>query len=439
MINIRLEAYKIIVKVLSKNLFSDKLLQQMTKRLQVANENADLLYALVKGIIKMQNNLEYIASLYADTNKFTATSKKIKIILYMGLYQLLYCDSIPEYAAVHETVSLAKKLYGNKIGNFVNAILRAYLRSPQINYPANINERLALEYSFSIEIINKWVEYWGEDKTEMLCIYYNDVPKLHIRINNMATSKSHLMQYFDRRNIKTIPSEASENILISDQPREILNEIAFSEGYYSIQDTSAALVVELLNPELDENILDLFAAPGGKATYISEFMANTGEVIAVDKFPNKIKKLKQAVERLQIKNMKLNAEDAFHFGPVAAAYDKVLLDVPCSGWGVFQKKSELRWQFNQDMPKLLKLQSDALKLGTSFVKPGGFMIYSTCTLNKAENELQIEKFLAKNRDFKLIPASEFIKKEYTENGYLKTLPFKHDMDGAFAAKLQKNG
>jgi 16S rRNA (cytosine967-C5)-methyltransferase len=183
----------------------------------------------------------------------------------------------------------------------------------------------------------------------------------------------------------------------------------------------------------------LFAAPGGKATYISELMANTGEVIAVDKFPNKIKKLKQAVERLQIKNMRLNAKDAFRFGPVAAAYDKVLLDVPCSGWGVFQKKAELRWQLNQDIPKLLKLQSDALKLGTSFVKPGGFIIYSTCTLNKAENEIQIEKFLAKNRDFKLIPASEFIKKEYTENGYLKTLPFEHDMDGAFAAKLQKIG
>lgn len=439
MVNIRLEAYKIIVKVLSKNLFSDKLLQQMSKRLQVANENADLLYALVKGIIKMQSNLEYIASLYADPKKFTTTSKKIKIIIYMGLYQILYCDSIPEYAAVHETVSLAKKLYGDKIGNFVNAILRAYLRSPQIQYPGNINERLALEYSFPIEIINKWLEYWGKEKTEMLCLYYNDVPKLHIRVNHMATSKSHLMQYFNRRNIKTISSKASENILISDQPREILNEIAFSEGYYSIQDTSAALVVELLNPELDENILDLFAAPGGKATYISELMANTGEVIAVDKFPNKIKKLKQAVERLQIKNMRLNAKDAFRFGPVATAYDKVLLDVPCSGWGVFQKKAELRWQLNQDIPKLLKLQSDALKLGTSFVKPGGFIIYSTCTLNKAENELQIEKFLAKNRDFKLIPASEFIKKEYTENGYLQTFPFEHNMDGAFAAKLQKIG
>ena len=439
MVNIRLEAYKIIVKVLSKNLFSDKLLQQMSKRLQVANESADLLYALVKGIIKMQTNLEYIASLYTDPKKFTATNKKIKIIIYMGLYQLLYCDNIPEHAAVHETVSLAKKLYGDKIGNFVNAVLRAYLRSPQIQYPGNINERLSLEYSYPIKIIDKWLEYWGEEKTEMLCIYYNDVPKLHIRVNHMATSKSHLMQYFNRRNIKTISSEASENILISDQPREILNEIAFSEGYYSIQDTSAALVVELLNPEHDENILDLFAAPGGKATYISELMANTGEVIAVDKFPNKIKKLKQAVERLQIKNMRLNAKDAFRFGPVAAAYDKVLLDVPCSGWGVFQKKSELRWQLNQDMPKLLKLQNDALKLGTSFVKPGGFMIYSTCTLNKAENELQIKKFLEKNKDFKLIPASEFIKKKYTENGYLKILPFEHDMDGAFAAKMQKIG
>ncbi len=439
MINIRHEAYKIVVKVLSKNVFSDKMLHQMSKKIQAANENADLLYVLVKGVIKMQNNLDYIASLFTDPQKYATTNKKIKILIYMGLYQIIYCDNIPEYAAVNEIVTLAKKLYGDKVGNFINAVLRSYLRSKKIDYPKNPSDRLALEYSFPKGIIEKWLEYWGAEKTEMLCMYFNDVPKLHIRINFLATNKKRLMEYFERRNIKVYPSKASNNILVTKQVREVLNEVAFHEGYYSVQNASSALIVELMSPEMNESIIDFFAAPGGKATYISELMANTGELIAIDKFPNKIKKIKQAMERLQITNMKLHAMDAFRFGPVAPAYDRVLLDVPCSGWGVLQKKSEIRWQLNQDIPKLLKLQENALKMGASFLKEGGYLVYSTCTLDKEENEKQVENFLGKNPNFELIPAEEDIPEIYTKNGYLKTLPFEHNVDGAFAAKMKKVG
>jgi len=437
MIDVRLEAYKIILKVISKNIFSDKLLHQMTKKINQAGERSDLLYVLVKGVIKMHINLEYIASKYTDPKKFPNTNIKIKILLYMGLYQLIYCDYIPQHAAVNETVAIAKKMYGDKISKFVNAILRKYLREEKIEYPTESLNRISFQHSFPKEIIEKWIEYWGEKDTEKLCIYYNQSPKLHIRINTCATNKKRLMDYLLRREIIVIESDVSENILITDQARDILNEVSFSEGYFSIQDVSAALVVELLNPEQNESILDLFAAPGGKATYISELMRNTGELIAVDKFPNKIKKLKRAVERLQITNMKLHANDAFKFGPIAPAYDRVLLDVPCSGWGVFQKKAELRWQKNQNMKELIKLQKKALDLGARFLRPGGVMVYSTCTLNKEENEKQIENFLYRNPEFTLESAEQFIPKEYTENGYLTTLPFKHNSDGAFAARMKK--
>ena len=437
MIDVRLEAYKIILKVISKNIFSDKLLHQMTKKINQAGERSDLLYVLVKGVIKMHINLEYIASLYTDPQKFSNTNIKIKILLYLGLYQLRYCDYIPQHAAVNETVSIAKKMYGDKIAKFVNAILRKYLREEKIEYPTENVNRISVQHSFPKEIIEKWIEYWGEEDTEKLCIYYNQSPKLHIRINTCATNKKRLMDYLLRREIIVIESDASENILITDQARDILNEVSFSEGYFSIQDVSAALVVELLNPEQNESILDLFAAPGGKATYISELMRNTGELIAVDKFPNKIKKLKRAVERLQITNMKLHANDAFKFGPIAPAYDRVLLDVPCSGWGVFQKKAELRWQKNQDMKELIKLQKKALDLGARFLRPGGVMVYSTCTLNKEENEKQVENFLYRNPEFTLELAEQFIPKEFTKNGYLTTLPFKHNSDGAFAARMKK--
>jgi 16S rRNA (cytosine967-C5)-methyltransferase len=253
----------------------------------------------------------------------------------------------------------------------------------------------------------------------------------------MATKREKLLDYFDRRNISCSPDHFSKNFLISDEVSKILKNIAFSEGYYTIQDTSAGLIVEMLNPEENEAVLDLFAAPGGKATYIAELMNNTGEVVAVDKYPNKVKKIKKAIERLQLKNIKLITEDAFRYGPVAPAFDKVLLDVPCSGWGVFQKKPELRWQKIQNIPQLLKLQEKALKIGSSFVKEGGYLVYSTCTLNREENEKQIEKFLEKNQNFRKVTEHKNIPAELIENGYLQALPFKHEIDGAFAAKLQK--
>lgn len=437
MINVRLEAYKIIQKVISKAVFSDKLLHQMRKKINTAREDSQLLYLLVKGVIKMHKNLDYIASHHTDSSKWKDTNLKYKILIYIGLYQIIYIKNIPDHAAVNETVNLAKKLYGNGIANFVNAVLRSYLRNPQINYPDDQVAYFALKYSFPEKIIEKWLEFWGRENTQKLCEYFNQAPKLHFRCNYLATNPQKLRQYFERRNIMIDKHEFSETVFVTEQASEILNDVAFSEGYFSIQDTSAALVVELLAPGMNESVLDLFAAPGGKVTYISELMRDTGEVIAVDKFPNKIKKLKQAIERLKITNIMPIVEDAFSYGPVAPAYDKVLLDVPCSGWGVFQKKAELRWQQNQDLKKLLKLQENALKVGASFVKDKGILVYSTCTLNPEENERQIEKFLAKNRMFKLIPAESVLDKNVTENGYLKTMPFEHNMDGAFAAKMQK--
>jgi 16S rRNA (cytosine967-C5)-methyltransferase len=437
MINVRFEAYKIIVKVIHKNIFSDKLLTQMTKKIRESGKDANFLYALVKGVIKMQENLDYIVSEYVDADKYSRTSKKVKILLYMAIYQLRYMKKVPDHAAVHETVEEAKKLFDIRIANFINAVLRSYLRNSEIIYPEDTIERLSKFYSFPAEMIIKWIEYWGEENTELLCLYFNETPQLNIRINNMATDKKKLLEYFQRRDIKLSQTSASDNILKTENIQEVLRDIALEEGYFSVQDPSAALVVELADPQSDENILDLFAAPGGKATYAAEIMHNTGEIIAVDKFPGKVKKMKSNVSRLKISNMKLIKEDAFNYGPVAAAYDRVFLDVPCSGWGVLQKKAELRWQKNQDLDKLLKLQKDALKTGASFVRPGGFLIYSTCTLNVEENETQVENFLKKNKAFKLVSADDFIKKEFTENGYLKTIPFKHYTDGAFAAKMQK--
>lgn len=435
--NFRSEAYSTILKVLKNGEFSDTMLQQRGKKLKQAGDDIRLFYTTVKGVVKMRQNLEYIISLHTDADKYKNTDIKIKILLYLGLYQLRCLDSIPEHAAVNETVSLAKELFSPQIADFVNAVLRSYLREPDVKYPEDPVQRIAFEHSYPESLIRTWIELWGEEDTEYMALYFNENPELHIRVNSTATNPDKLQNYFSRRGIEITPSLASKMMFHTNQSSEVLNEVAFSEGYFSVQDTSAALVVELMDPQKEDSILDLFAAPGGKCTYIAERLDNTGEVVAVDKIPNKMKLLKQAADRLQLTNIQLVVTDAFKYGPVAPAFNRVLVDAPCSGWGVFSRKADLRWQKHNEIPELIKLQEKALEYAANFVKLDGFLVYSTCTMNRDENEAQIARFLSRNPKFKLVEASQFIPAEYTDQGFLKTIPFKHHMDGAFAAKLQR--
>ena len=434
---VREEAYYTILKVFKDTEFSDTLLHQRAKKLKGSKENVALFYNMVKGVIKMRLKLDYILSQYTDQDKFAQTDIKIKTWLYLGLYQMMYLDSIPDHAAINETVELAKKNMGEKVGDFVNAVLRAYQRNPEVKYPEDPVLRIAYEHSYPPELIAKWIELWGEEDTEYLALFYNENPRLHIRVNTTATTRDKLIQYFTKRDIPVTPSPVSKVTILTDAADEVLEDVAFSEGYFSIQDTSSTLIVDLLDPHPEENILDLFAAPGGKCTYIAEKMVNTGEVVAVDKIPNKMKLLKQAADRLQLTNIKQVVTDAFRYGPVAPAYDRVLADVPCSGWGVFGRKADLRWQANKNIEELVKLQEKALDYAANFVRAGGILVYSTCTLNPAENEEQIKKFLKRNPKFTLVNAKEILPSDFVVEGMFKTLPFKHDMDGAFAAKMRK--
>ncbi len=434
---LRSEAYQTILKVFKDVEFSDTLLHQRAKKLKNDQESVALFYNMVKGVVKLRQKLDYILSQYADPKKFAATDIKIKTMLYLGLYQLMYLDSIPEHAAVHETVELAKQTLGGTVADFVNAILRAYLRNPSVQYPSDPVLRIASEHSYPTEIIERWIKLWGEEDTEYLAIYYNENPKLHLRVNGTATNPAKLQQYFAKRNISVQASPVGKMMLITDAAEEVLDDVAFSEGYYSVQDTSASMVVDLLDPQPEESILDLFAAPGGKCTYIAEKMSNTGEIVAVDKIPSKMKLLKQAADRLQLTNIKLIVEDAFRYGPVAPAFHRVLVDAPCSGWGVFGRKADLRWHAHQNIEELVKLQEKALDYAANFVRIDGFMVYSTCTLNPQENEEQIKRFLSRNTKFKLVDATSKLPPEYCVNGCFQTLPFKHNMDGAFAAIMTR--
>jgi 16S rRNA (cytosine967-C5)-methyltransferase len=431
----RKHAYQTILKILRDTEFSDTLLRQRAKKIKNNRHEVAIFYHLVKGVVKMKLKLDFILSQYADPKKFSGTDIKIKAFLYMGLYELMYLDSIPAHASINETVELAKSTLGNTVGDFINAILRAWQRDPHVEYPDDPVLRISYEHSYPPHLIECWISLWGLENTENLAKYYNENPKLHIRVNATATSPEKLIRYFANRDVQLTPSKVGEMMLITEAASEVLEDVAFSEGYFSVQDISSSLIVDLLDPQPRENILDFFAAPGGKCTYIAEKLANTGEVVAVDKIPNRMKLLKQAADRLQLKNIKQIVTDAFRYGPVAPAYDRVLVDAPCSGWGVFGRKADLRWQANKNINELVKLQARALDHAANFVHPEGVLVYSTCTINPEENEEQVKKFLERNKQFELVDAARTLPEDFTDAGMFKTLPFRHDMDGAFAAKM----
>ncbi|HNX03673.1 MAG TPA: transcription antitermination factor NusB, partial [Candidatus Cloacimonas sp.] len=182
--NFRSEAYSTILKVLKDKEYSDSLLHQRARKLKNAGEDPALFYNLVKGVIKLYLKLDYILQQYVDKKKFESTDIKIKTLLYIGLYQLMYLNSIPEHAAVNETVELAKNLFNEQVADFVNAVLRSYLRNPEVNYPQDPVLRIAYEHSFAPELIQQWLNLWGEENTEYLAMFFNENPELHIRVNN---------------------------------------------------------------------------------------------------------------------------------------------------------------------------------------------------------------------------------------------------------------
>ena len=270
-------AYKVIQKVLKNNEMSSSLLTNEANKIKKADGNPEFFYNLVKGVIKRQLYLEYICQHMTDAEKYSKTDIKIKILLYIGLYQIIYLNSVPEHSAVDTTVELAKEMFSQGTADFVNAVLRNYLRNPKIELPEDDIERISVEHSYPVKLIEKWIPIFGVEDSEFLAMYFNENPEINLRVNNTATDIDKLLPYFQKRGVTLTNYPGVNNIYKADHVHTVLNDVAFSEGYYSIQDASAALVIELLAPAKDDNIIDFFAAPGGKTTYMSELMGDTGD------------------------------------------------------------------------------------------------------------------------------------------------------------------
>ena len=360
---------------------------------------------LVYGVLENKLLLDYYIDQLVVNGIESLKTAELNIIR-MGIYQLGYMDSVPEYAAVNESVVLAKKYCRSKSG-LVNGVLREYLnRKLQLTLPDRSKDEvkyLAVKYSYAPWIIELWMEYYSVDFVESLLAAGNETPPMTVRLNWLRVMKADLINKLKEKNYQVEEGKLCQNALNVKGSR-ILSTDMYKLGMFTPQDESSMLVAEKLDPKHGETIMDVCAAPGGKTTAIAERMNNTGRIIASDIYRRKLDLIDKEAKRLGIINIETRSWDATRVdSSMLQKADRVLVDAPCSGLGVVRRKPEIKYkELTEEMELLPKKQLAILSASSGYVKPGGRLVYSTCTVNPKENERVVEAFLKKNSAFRKI-------------------------------------
>jgi len=434
-------ALEILYEIEMKDAFANETIELFCKNYHLSNLDRRFVSELVNGTTKMRRRLDYVLSFFLE-KEINDLTPWIRNILRLGVYQIDFLDKVPESAAVNESVNLAKKFGHRGTVALVNAVLRSYLRDKsRVSFPSweeNKVENIALFYSFPSFLVESWLNTFGEEETIKLCQVFNERPKLCFRLNSMRIDSHSLEEKFNESKTKFKSGRFLENFYYIESRVDLNHFTPLVEGLVYLQDESAGFPVILLDPQPGETILDLCAAPGGKATFIAELLRDKGRVLAVDKNWEKIRLLRENCRRLGINSVNYFCGDATNFQ--VRPVNRVLVDAPCSGLGVLGRNPDSKWRKQkEDLLRLQKLQLEILFNAANLVKKGGVLVYSTCTLTREENDFVIEKFLEKRRDFKLTDASLYMDSEVVdESGFVRTFPHIHKMDGGFAARLDSS-
>lgn len=403
------------------------------KNRELSKKDKAFITNLVYGTVKMQFTIDYIIGCYSKI-KPKKISPYILTILRMGIYQIEFMDKVPASAAVNESVNLAKR-YGHKASSgFVNGILRNVLRNG-FSYPKDKKEYISVKYSFPQWLVSRWIEDFGEDFAKELMSSMNNEPKMTVRVNTLKITADELIKKFPCAK----KSELYENSVIC-EGFDVSESEFYKNGYFIPQDVSASYASIVLNPAEGENVLDICAAPGGKTTHIAQLMNNKGKITACDVHEHKIKLIKENAKRMGIDIIYASLSDAsVEKEEFKGNFDKVLADVPCSGLGIIRRKPDIKLKPGQ--PEITELQYKILENAAKYLKYGGELVYSTCTVNRKENEEIIKKFLENNREYEAVDISgllpEKLRKPETKRGYVTFYPNTDGIDGFFIAKIKR--
>lgn len=422
-------ALKILYKIDKEQAYSNIVLNDEIKqnRKNLNEKDIGLISEIVYGVTTWRLTLDEIIKKHSKI-RLKKISPWILNILRMGVYQIIFLDKIPKSAAVNESVNLAKRYGHSSSSNFVNAILRKVEKSDYEEFfqIKDDIEKISKTTSMPEWLIKELLKNNNIEAVEKICKNSNIKPKITIRINNIKTTKNELIQKLQEQNISYKETDY-EDFLVLDKVKNIENLDLFKKGFFTIQDISAGLTAKILNPKSGENVLDACSAPGGKTTYIAELMGNEGNIEAWDIHEHRTKLVEQNAKRLGIEIINTQVRDASIYDEnLNEKFDKILLDVPCLGTGVIKRKPDIKWQRRiEDVSEITKIQKQILSNCSKYLKKSGFLVYSTCSILKEENEDIITNFLNENSEFNV-----------DKNNIINILP-DEEKDGFFICRLQK--
>lgn len=405
---------------------------------------------LTSGVIRWRRRLDhYIDSLLTRRKK---VQPELRNILRLALFELEFPaeKSRPEYAVVSQAVNLTKIMAPGRDG-FVNGILRSFLRNRSSDLLPEDNDKpknLAVRHSLPTWLVKSWQADFGNPAARELCHKANDFQGTTFRSNRLKISRDSFLQGFTEENgpdTKVEKGVFGKNAFNSLQAAPLLNSNWFKDGFISVQDEGAQLIVELLNPQQGEIILDACAAPGGKSAYLAELSHDQATIIAADSESERLLRISETCTRLGLESIKPVCTDLTKALPpeIPQSYDAILVDAPCSGLGVIRRRADLRWRKSlEESIKLATIQLQILTNCSRYLKIGGRIIYATCTTCRNENQVVVEKFLAENQNFRHIPPTEIkpepLQKLINSNNFLETSFIEGaQMDGFFAAIMTR--
>nr|UWI49162.1 16S rRNA (cytosine(967)-C(5))-methyltransferase RsmB [Clostridioides difficile] len=432
--------FKVLCDIEKNNNYSNIAINKHFKNLEISDMDRGLATELIYGVVENKYYLDYIINKLSKI-KVKKMSTYVKIFLRMGTYQILFLNSISDYAAVNETVKLSKK-YDKKSSGFINAILRNEIRNKDIIMDITEEDSvkyLSIKYSYNSWIIKNWIDNFGQEFTEDLLEANNEKPSIYIRTNTLKISREELIEKLNQDGIMCLKVPMVEEAIKVEKLKNIENNELFKDGLFTIQDISSMIVGKVINPKKDSLILDVCSAPGGKSTHLATLMNNTGQVIARDIFDHKLKLIKATVNRLGLKNVCVEGFDASEIDENSInKFDYVLADVPCSGLGIIRRKPEIKYKKEEELEDITSIQKKILENSSKYVKIGGTLVYSTCTVQDMENINIITSFIEENNNFELTPIDTInVDLDNQDKGYLKIYPNIHGVDGFFIAKLKR--
>lgn len=443
----RILAAEIVYQISEHKAYTNIALEKYLRNSELPQVDKNLVTEIVNGTIRMIKHLDWVLNLFLKSD-IKGANPWIKVILRMGLYQILFMDKTPNYAVVNDAVELARKKTNHNLSKLTNGVLRNIIRNiDSIEYPKGAtNDYLATYYSHPKWLVEKLLDIYSYSDLEEILLYNNQRPGLHIRVNTLKAGRDELIEMLGTEDIVCEPSRLLPNAInINKLNSSLLDSAAYNKGYFYIQNTASMLAALILDPQPHDFVYDLCSGLGGKATHLAELMGDQGKIHCYDIYDQKLKILNTNAKRLGINIITTNLNDVLTIETQELA-NAVLLDAPCSGLGVLNRRSDLRWNIGQGtLLELRKLQSDLLTKASQLVRAGGYLLYATCTINPRENEGIVNEFLDKNEDFGLTGFEDRIcdfplvetDRAAARYGMLTITPGKYQTDGMFYALLKR--